>query len=375
MFNSVGPSFSSQARGKLHMRSLMTVVVWLAIMGVGFADLAGAQKSSGPAPQALVVPPTALALSNVVRFSAQTNSGDLADRVNAERIKSDTQASARKLIESMGLPCEVAEAVRVGYLQSNVDAKSADAKDKDRKNAEAAAEGKVPEVTVYGKVPGDTSIYEVACQDGAGYLLVSQGRDKPPLAISCIAADAAHTTDVAQGVKSEFYCDLPANRNIKAMATKLMSVAGTPCTVSKLRWMGVNMASQTEYSEVACEDEKGFLLKTPMHLGAQISTIGCQEAVASGLQCLFTDGGPTPAVTMQMLLDALKRNGVNCEPDQMRYIGRESVGKRYVVEVLSPERPNGLVSFIPVRDTTKPFETIDCLTAAARNIQCKLAAR
>lgn len=78
---------------------------------------------------------------------------------------------------------------------------------------------------------------------------------------------------------------------------------------------------------------------------------------------------------MQMLLDALKRNGVNCEPEQMRYIGRETIGKRYVVEVRSVERPDGLVSFIPVQDTTKPFETIDCLTAAARNIQCKLAPR
>ncbi len=375
MFHSVSYSLSSRAQGKSHMRSLMTVVVWLAILCVGFTDLADAQKSSGPAPQPVVVPPAALTLSNVVRFSATTNSGDLADRINAERIKTETQASVRKLIGSLGLPCEVAAAARVGYLQPNVDVKGAEAKDKDRKNAEAVAEGKVPEVTVYGKVPGDTSIYEVACQDGAGYLLVSQGRDKPPLAISCIAADAAHATDVAQGVKSEFYCDLPANKDIKAMATKLMSAAGTPCTVSKLRWMGVDMASQTEYSEVACEDEKGYLLKAPMHLNARISAIGCQEAVANGLQCLFTDGGPTPAVTMQMLLDALKRNGVNCEPDQMRYIGRESVGKRYVVEVLSPDRPNGLVSFIPVRDTTKPFETIDCLTAAARNIQCKLAAR
>ena len=365
------------------MRAIMRVSVWLAVMAVGFAGIACAQKTPPPAPTSgspLVnyKPPDWLKITRAADVASTTNSGDAASRLSAQYEAIESLANAKKLVAVLQLPCDVAAAARLGYVKSNADAHTAATKD--RADAKAAADGKPPggkadEVTVFGKVPEVTGIYEVACQEGTGYLLVALGPDKQPLAVSCVAADAAFSTDTAQGVKSEFYCDLPANKDVKAMATKLMSVADTPCIVSKMHGMGVDEATQTEYSEVACEDGKGYLMKTPMRLNAHISAISCREAVVSGLKCLLTDGGPAPAVTMQMLLDALKRNGVNCEPDQMRYIGRETVGKRYVVEVLSPERPKGLVSFIPVQDTTKPFETIDCATAAARNIQCKQTPR
>lgn len=349
----------------MDMRSFITVLMGLAILSVALADLA---RGSGGPPAPPPPPDTWRKLIDAVNRGAKTNSGDVAARLNAAYDQTESLANARTLLGVLRLPCEVANVARLDY-DSNVDVQGAAVKDPE--SPRAVTEGKMDEVSVFGKLPKVTGIYEVACDDGTGYILAALGPGKP-LAVSCIAADATHTTDVAQGVNSKFYCDLPANKDVKAMATKLMSLAGKPCVVIKLHWMGVDEKTQTEYSEVACADGNGYLMKTPLRLDAQISAIGCHEAIASGLKCLLTDSGPAPAVTMQLLLDTLKRNGVNCEPDQMRYIGRESIGRRYVVEIMSPERPNGLVSFIPIQDATKPFETIDCRTAAAKNIQCKL---
>jgi hypothetical protein len=64
-----------------------------------------------------------------------------------------------------------------------------------------------------------------------------------------------------------------------------------------------------------------------------------------------------------------------CEPTNMRVIGRESVDKRYVVEVKCQEQTNGLVAFIPVGGNTNKFEAIDCAAAVERQIRCELGAK
>lgn len=100
--------------------------------------------------------------------------------------------------------------------------------------------------------------------------------------------------------------------------------------------------------------------------------MSCQEAAKQGLKCRLTDGGPvTVPITLQTFRDALKENGVSCEPTQMRLIGRETVSRRYVVEMQCPDS-GGLVAFIPLEGNTKKLETLDCSAAMERNILCTL---
>lgn len=56
-------------------------------------------------------------------------------------------------------------------------------------------------------------------------------------------------------------------------------------------------------------------------------------------------------------------------------IGRESVAKRYVVEVQCQHQPSGLAAFIPVAGNTGKFETLDCAAAIERQIRCELASK
>jgi hypothetical protein len=281
-------------------------------------------------------------------YTAPLSGEDLAKFNNvsaAERVQSKAQAKSEggKLISALPLACDVTDAELIGRGKIKVDGKSF-----------------------------DVNAYEVACAKGMGYLLEAQGPLKP-IAISCFAADAARAADLAQGNNSNFTCQLAANKDLNAMAATLLTNAGAICAVSHVRWFGLNAASQTEYTEVACGDGKGYLLKTLRTSSTeQLSAMSCQEAAKQGLQCHLTDGGPVPVpVTMQTYRDALKRNGVKCEPTNMRVVGRETIDKRYVVEVQCPEQPNGLVAFIPLEGNANEFETLDCIAAVERQITCK----
>jgi hypothetical protein len=252
---------------------------------------------------------------------------------------------SRKLIEILSLPCELADAERSGG-------------------------GKVK---VSGKMLS-VSVYEVACRSGAGYFLVSQ----PPqnsLAVSCFAADAVRVQDIANGVEpDEFYCTLPGNKDVKTMAASVLQGAGTVCDVSNYRWVGASTIDGKEYSEVGCSDGNGYILEVPKTgRSAQVSVVGCQDAIKEGVKCTLT--AVIMPVTLQTFRDAISEHAVDCTPAQIRYIGREAKGRRYVVELQCPQQPNGLVAFIPLEGNPKPFEALDCPAAVARAVKCTLTAK
>ena len=153
-----------------------------------------------------------------------------------------------------------------------------------------------------------------------------------------------------------------------------MTAAGTrTCTVNDIRWFGLAATTHTEYTEVQCGEGSGYLLRAQqIEPAAQVSAISCQDAAKQGLKCHLTDGGPvTVPVTLQAFRDALKESGGSCEPTQLRLIGRETVSKRYVVEMQCPDMTDR-VAFIPLNGNTNALETLDCTAAMERNIVCTL---
>ena len=266
-------------------------------------------------------------------------------RQGKEWDKEFAQKQSEKLIHELSLPCELVDAERAGGGRISLDGHMLDVK-----------------------------VYEAACRSGTGYLLVSQ----PPrasLAISCFAAEAAHVADVARGVTPDgFSCVLSNHSDVKTMAASVVNKAGTECDVKDYRWVGVSYVNGTEYSEVACADSHGYVVEVPKtSAAAPISVVACQDAVKQGVKCSLS--AVTMPVTLQTLREAIASQAVNCEPAEIRYIGRETQGRRYVVELRCPQQPNGLVAFIPLEGNPKPFETVDCSAAAARALQCTLTAK
>lgn len=261
----------------------------------------------------------------------------------SERDRQKTQADSRAMLASLQLSCEPAAVEHVAHGTSTS-----------------------------GNAKADIDIYEVACRNGPGFLLASQGADQP-FAMTCFAAEAAHAASGPRVPGTDFACELPPNRDAKALAASLLTASGVSCPVRELRWFGVNATLHLDYSEVACADGSGYLIKIATAGSAPVAAMSCRDAAGHGLRCHLTDAGPVSApVTLQTLRDAVKTSDLHCEPTDLRLVGRESVSRRYVVELRCPDQPLSQVAFIPVGDNTAKFETMGCAAAGAHNIACQL---
>ncbi len=213
-----------------------------------------------------------------------------------------------------------------------------------------------------------TRVYEVACANGMGYLLETVSKEMP-IAISCLSAEEARAVDVAKGKEPSFFCKLPENADVYALVTSMIKAgAGAQCEVGALQLYGRSQSTHTEYSEVACKDGKGFLLRLAQP-GTQAETVvmSCAEAAKQNIKCRLTDPGPVEAaVTLQTFKEALARNGVACDIGQLRLIGQEDHLKRYVVEYICANQPKSAIAFIPLAGNSNPYESLDCATALSR---------
>jgi hypothetical protein len=214
----------------------------------------------------------------------------------------------------------------------------------------------------------ETRIYEVACAGTMGYLLQTAGKEMP-IAISCLSAEEARAADVAKGREPTFFCTLPDNMDVYASLTSMiMTGAGAECNVANLQFFGRSESTHSDYSEVACKDGEGFLLRMAQP-GSQAKTLvmSCVEAAKQNIKCRLTDAGPVEVpVTMQTFKEALVRNGVTCNIGQIRLIGQEDHLKRYVVEYLCTDQAGAAIAFIPLPGNSNPYESLDCATALSR---------
>jgi len=271
-------------------------------------------------------------------------SGDRTSAQKTELERAKAKASGAKLAARLLLPCDVSDAAHIGtrWIATSGAAVEAD-------------------------------IYEIACRGGMGYFLLSRGPDGPT-GISCLAAEGNRAADVASGKSPDLVCQLPENKDVKAMAARMMRSAGTDCAVKDLRWFGKSAAAHTEYSEVACDDGNGFLLRTAMP-GTPSPTyvMSCSDAARINLKCRLTSAGPTenPQVDMKTFIDALDQHGVTCPVDKIRVVGQEDTRKRYVVEYRCTSAAASTVAFIPLAGNTQPFESMTCEQAITRKVVCE----
>lgn len=258
--------------------------------------------------------------------------------------------------------------------------------------------------SIVGGQPVDVGLYEVACANGMGYLLTLVGLSNAS-GISCFAASAtqqvasanspgatANPSETATSAeKVDSTCHLPANQDLNTMATTVVRNAGTACDAHGVKWLGQSGSPTLDYTEVACNDGQGVVLRTPAPgaIGI-IDVLSCADAATHGAQCHLS--APPPAVaadtapaaaggspppdgprpSLQWFKDALSKNGVSCEVKKARVVGRESIKRRYVVEYQCAQQLQGLVAFVPSPgDTTNSFESMDCAAAAQRKIACQ----
>lgn len=228
---------------------------------------------------------------------------------------------------------------------------------------EAMYRGSAPEF------PGQ-KIYEAACEDGMGYLLLLHRTTLQ--GVSCLATGRDDLP-----VK----CAMPVNADGRAMAGKVLSRHQIDCQVRDLKWLGTS-AAELDHVEVACESGSGYMMRSPrIGSSGKLEIIGCQEAIKQGVACeLSSQAAAAPGrvadsrPSLEWFKEVLSRNGVACATKRARIVGRESIKRRYLVEFECTDRPEGLIAFVPpVGDAVNAFESMSCLTAAQRGIRCEWA--
>ncbi|GAA0533787.1 hypothetical protein FHS83_002977 [Rhizomicrobium palustre] len=283
-------------------------------------------------------------LSDYADRAKRLTKEDKAKGKTLESLLAEDRAAVATLVKTLPLNCEVTDAIR-------------------------SAEG--PD-TINGKKV-DTITYEASCSNGMGYFLVTQEPEKP-YGFSCFSVDATRQADIKAGRKPTAVCGLPASADMKKFAANILSKTGKTCTLKQYRYIGQNSANHTEFVEYACEDGKGYIsvaglpgANIPIHVET------CAESASRGLPCKLSDNG-APAVSLKTFRDAMAEKKIACTADDSttRLIGRENAQKRYVVEFQCHEQPGGLVAFIPLGDSTAPFETLDCAAAFKRGALCAL---
>jgi len=139
--------------------------------------------------------------------------------------------------------------------------------------ASAGLECQVTDASLMGVDPNEAPIYEAACAEGPGQLMIAS---TPTQAYTCFELAA-----VAGGPQ----CELPANQNSLAVIGGWARQSGVTCEIDQAAAVGRSVDGNLIY-EVGCADADGYWLERASD-GWRLQT--CQVIVSAGETCRFSE--------------------------------------------------------------------------------------
>jgi hypothetical protein len=237
---------------------------------------------------ALVAALAAVALAPMAVHAAKKEEAAAGGVTEAQRKQGMAEAPA--IVQTAGLPCQVTDARFVGKVEDK-------------------------------KAKTSSSFYEVACQQGMGFVLQAPS-GAAPTAFTCIEADFP-----ADGSKPSLACVLPANADPKAALTPMMAKAGVSCTPEKVR--GIGQSKTATYIEAACQGGAGYVVvasapfetaKTP-----QVQNCLAFDEGGGNIKCTLTDHATRLAIVDTYA--AAAKNG--CTVKDRRFVGQAQDGSSF----------------------------------------------
>ena len=196
-----------------------------------------------------------------------------------------------------------------------------------------------------------TSVYEVACQDGQGFILQTPAPGTPAtttVALPCIQTEGGSMA-----------CTLTSKAQSAAYLAGLVNKSGRTCQISASRYVGTDKSTGVAYYEVGCGQQSGFMLAANKSGGLD-RVVSCSEARSLG-GCTLTDATKLAADEDATYTRLAKANGFNCDVNKYRAIGVDA-NKNPVVELACSNRPDGTVAVFPNSSTGKA-QFVDCVKA------------
>ena len=149
------------------------------------------------------------------------------------------------------------------------------------------------------------SVYEVACQQGPGYVVMAGATGTK--VYDCLAVEA----------QPQLACRLPANADPKQDLKPYIASAGVTCTPANARYLGSN-ATIAVY-EAACQEGPGYILQAPLP-GLTAATVAIPCLQASGTTaCTLTSQAQGQAYLASLAAKASR----TCQISGSRYLGTD----------------------------------------------------
>jgi hypothetical protein len=198
-------------------------------------------------------------------------------------------AEAPAVVQSLGLACNVADARFIGKQEDK-------------------------------KAKTSTSFYEVACQQGMGFVLQAS-TGGTPVAFTCIEANTP-----AEGAKeASLPCMLPANSDPKSALTPMLQKAGVACTPDRVR--GIGQGKTQTYLEVACQGGDGYVViaSAPFDASKPVEAQNClnYDETQGSVKCTLTDRASRLAVVDKYAATT------QCTVKDRRYVGMSKDGANF----------------------------------------------
>lgn len=179
----------------------------------------------------------------------------------------------------------------------------------------------VTEAKLLGETAAKTSVYEVACATGPGFMIESK---TPPSATDCVllahSASVVRERDPAADVGPQ--CTIPANTDTQKVLREYAQKAGVPCTVDQAKVLGQSNDGGVMY-EVGCADAAGFWVK---QLNDNWTKTPCIQVLAEGGACAFTTAAENAAQVKQLLAGS---EAAGCDVTEARLMGQNANGMFY----------------------------------------------
>jgi hypothetical protein len=199
----------------------------------------------------------------------------------------------------------------------------------------------------------DQHIYEVACSNGVGIVLLVPIAGGAPTADNCLAY-------VGQ---ANISCTLTTTDQEMAEARTLEASAGK-CTPARDRYM-LSTGDGSDYFEIACPDGKGYVLhggKT----GALAEVIPCAQAFEIGNGCTLTDSKTAQTQEAATYAGLAKAAGFDCAVSKYALFPQSDATKD-IVEMVCSNRPDGGVGVFPAKGAGQVY---DCIRSQDEGYKC-----
>ena len=201
---------------------------------------------------------------------------------------------------------------------------------------------------------GET-FFEIACQDGKGYMIEEAANGDVKPAIDCAVAD-----NIGGG------CTLTNSREAETqqagLYSRLAHAAGYACDVSRYAPFNVNVPGH-EVVELSCGNRPdGAVAIFPASAAEKAQIYDCAHSEIAGYRCSFTK--PDAAVA-SLTADLNKLGKTSCTVSATRFMAKTTDGQGFVEVACADGNPGFVISYT-VGPPIAPKEALGC--AAAKGI-------